>query len=124
MMAARQSKRPTAAERTISMFTGKMDCEDPDRARDGLLPGRPRTEGPGYKLLKWEGRVARWWVKDGPRGESYVVERDDRGYHASFFTKKLGTFATILEAGDACQAHYDPRGLLPNSAAHTKGVSK
>lgn len=119
-MVARQSRRPTAAERTISMFTGKTDCEDPDRARDGFLPGQARREGPGFKLLKWEGGVSRWYVLDGPRGESYVVEKKGDAYHAMFFATDLGRHPTILAAGDACQAHFDPKGLLLGSPTSSK----
>jgi len=119
-MAARQSRRPTAAERTISMFTGKTDCEDPERARDGFLPGQPRQDGPGFKTLRWEGGVSRWYVMDGPRGESYVIEKKGDRYIASCFATQLGDHATILAAGDACQAHYDPRGLLSGSPTSGK----
>lgn len=104
-MSGATSKRPTAAQRTISMFTGMTDLDDPLRARDGQLPSEPPPKPP--KPLKWEGGVTRWWVKDGPRGESYVIQktRNDR-YDAHHFSQRIGQFESIQEAGAACEAHY------------------
>lgn len=115
-MAAKTTRKPTAVQRTISMFTGKMDIEDPDRARDGFLPGDTRRGEQGFRLLSWDGGVSKWYVMDGPRGESYVIVKDAKGYHATFYYQKLGTFQDILAAGDACQRHYDPRALPKREA--------
>jgi hypothetical protein len=101
----RPAKKPTAADRTISLFTGMTDLDDPLRARDGQLPAEMPPPGP--KLLKWEGGVTRWWVKDGPRGESYVIEKNREGrYTASWFSTRFGMFDTITQAGDACLEHH------------------
>ncbi len=102
----RAARRPTAADRTPSLFTGKTDLEDPVRGRDGFVPGEPRRKPATIKPLKWDGGVTRWYVMDGPRGESYVVEKSGGAYIAHFFTRRLGTFASIIEAGDACDAHH------------------
>lgn len=102
----RRAKKPTAAERTISLFTGMTDLDDPLRARDGQLPSDPPP--PPAKVLKWDGGVRRWYVKDGPRGESYVIEKNREGrYTASWFATRFGMFDSITEAGDVCQAHFD-----------------
>lgn len=107
-MAARPTKPlPSAAARTISLFTGMADVDDrePGRARDGTRSETPRRL-PSRKTLKWDGGVSRWHVIDGPRGDSYVVEKVGDKYVASYFFEKLGTHDDILAAGDACEAHF------------------
>ncbi len=106
-MSKRPPRMPTAAQRTISMFTGKTDLDDPERARDGYPPAAPKPAPP--KGLKWDGGVARWWTSDGPRGEEYVIQKQEDGYHAYWYATKLGTFDSIHDAGQRCDDHYDAR---------------
>ena len=112
-MSARSKALPSAASRTVSLFTGKTDHEDPERARDGEAPGRPKHERPRHKQLKWDGGVSCWYVDDSPHGRSYEIRKDARGYHAAHYAEPLGLFVTILEAGDACQAHHEGRPVHP-----------
>lgn len=94
------------------MFTGMADVDDrePGRARDGTSC-EPARRTPARKVLKWEGGISHWYVMDGPRGESYVIDKTAGDtYVAAYFYEKLGTHLSILAAGDACEAHFAKGG--------------
>lgn len=93
--------RPTAAQRTISLFTGKTDLEDPTRARDGTY-GEPPPDRGGSKRDRWvaaAGSVARW-VRTG---QMILCVRTASGlrYELTSGGKHRGLFDTIVQAADA-----------------------
>ena len=73
----RAEKSPTSVERTISLFTGKTDLEEPLRGRDGTLPEvlarRPRTIR--YRWHSNGGHFA-WGYGKPDRNGTYI----DRGW--------------------------------------------
>jgi hypothetical protein len=91
-------KSATAAQRTLSLFTGKTDLEDPN-ARDGSrVEERSRSRAP--RTLTWEGGVATWWT----HGREHEIHLVDGGYRAFVRKRLIGIYASAIDAGRACEA--------------------
>lgn len=109
-MASKKDKKPTAAQRTISLFTGMADVDDdePGRARDGSPKGMPKPGAKG-KALKWTGGTKTWTAKTGNK-DRYIVRNSAEGYVVTDLSgdapRKLGVYMTIHEAGEACDKHF------------------
>lgn len=107
------SRAPTAAERTISLFTGKTDLES-ENARDGSPPELPANVR-AYRPLKWRAvGLTRWTTnrrREGTEIVEYEIYRDQRYPQrwAHGPGLRLTSYPTIQEAGNAV------------IAAHTRG---
>lgn len=101
-------RKPTATERTVSLFTGKTDLDvGGGRARDGSVVEEQRSSVRRKLPLRWSGGVSRWAVEETRNGrteETQWIQKRHDGYHAWANGRSLGVFATIIAAGDACEA--------------------
>jgi hypothetical protein len=101
-----RKRTPTAAERTISLFTGMTDL-DGLNARDGSFP---RLEQPSSTLitrLRW--RKEPWSMREWSSGAGHHIERVGEGeYVLSYGGKKRGTYPTIVDAGRAAETYVAP----------------
>lgn len=96
-----QRKRsPTAAERILSLFTGKTDLEDPN-ARDGS-PGVEKPREHRRKPLKWNGGLTTWWTGKGDLHD-YGIELRAGRYRASGPKLPPTDFPSLIEATEACE---------------------
>lgn len=101
--------RPTAAERTVSMFTGLTDL-DSDKARDGTGEARARNERKTVKTFPaWrelDGKALIEWY-----GPSYEVVRWDKAtgeYVLSVRERVRGRYPTLTEAIVASDTSSNP----------------
>lgn len=103
MKALKQVQQPTAEQRTISLFTGMTDLDAPDgAARDGSRAEERRDPRPRPRP-KWLGGGGSWYTEDRRGNPLCRVTREANGYRAWARGRELGTFATIGEAGRACE---------------------
>lgn len=97
--------KPTAAERTVSLFTGKTDLED-ENARDGTPAAMLASLHRRSRELKWTAMGLTRWVTyrrtSGRNEVEYEVEKIADVYRARGPKLPMRTFSTIGEAGAAC----------------------
>lgn len=100
----KKARLPSAKQRTISLFTGKTDLEDPRRARDGTL-GAAMARIPRQRRLEWVNNetLSSWTVEDKNGLELYRIDVKEDAYHLFVRGKLLGSFASALEAARACE---------------------
>ena len=96
-------KRPTAQERTISIFTGKADCEDPN-ARDGYAPSHPQrlraVPKPAVRWVQQKGSLSIWHSDAG-----HLIELDRGGnYNVSIAGRRIGSYPNIVDATEAAES--------------------
>ena len=108
-MAAKATKAPTAAARTISMFTGKTDLEDPN-ARDGRGPTREDREALFLRpRVKWKQLEGLRQFQAESINALIIVEREGMKkdgrwrYQVLRGGRKLGVFDSMCEAADAAE---------------------
>ena len=100
-------KFPTATQRTVSLFTGKTDLEDPS-ARDGTPPDH-REMMAGRPKVKWTTIDGlRHYEADRIGGQIIVeregMKRDGRWmYRALRLGRQIGVFPNICDAADAVE---------------------
>jgi len=96
-----QRKRsPSAAERTLSLFTGKPDLEDPN-ARD-RSPGGQKPREHRRNPLKWSGGLTTWWTGKGDLHD-YSIENRAGRYRASGPKLPPTDFPSLIEAVARCE---------------------
>lgn len=105
------SKTPTAAARTISMFTGKTDIEAGDVARDGTqAERRERRRKPlPIKWIDLRGGQYVTWEVDNPRANTRIVEKLGK-YYASVGTL-CADFRTLIAATQWAEEELRKRGF-------------
>ena len=103
-----KSKKPTAKERTISIFTGKTISENGEESLDGSQKAQPKKE-PRSLRLYWRpfGDSSSWAGFDkpeDPRAKCWckVTKKAERKYVANWEEKPIGEFTTVMEAANAC----------------------
>lgn len=109
MKRARAAPPPTAAQRTVSLFTGKTDLEDP-RARDGTAPDpedhHHMTTRP---KVKWKGNQGLTRYDADSISAMITVERQGKKSDGPWLYRVFrcglptGEFRTICEAADAAE---------------------
>ncbi len=106
------SRTPTAAARTVSLFTGRSDLDDPRTSRDGTKPD-PRDDEPRRRqaVVQWNAIGFTRWVygtniearRTKPKHLGETTKLGERKYEARAGARLLGTFATVLEAASAVE---------------------
>ena len=105
-------RTPTAAARTVSLFTGRSDVDDPRTGRDGTKPDahndEPRRR---HAVVQWNAVGFTRWVygtaiearRAKPKHLGEITKLDERRYVARAGERSLGVFATVLEAASAVE---------------------